>query len=68
MNYLPSSSTIVTVARLLIPMLTSFGRDIELIMRVKFSLSSTVPSFIIKIGSETCVVLGGKVAMYGPES
>jgi len=49
-------------------MLTSFGKEVELIMRAKFSLSSNVRSLVIEIGNEISVILGGKVAMYGPET
>lgn len=63
-NYLPSSSTIVTVASEIEPVWTSDGNDSSTKSRRKASLLSNIISLIIGIENETSVSLTGNVTVY----
>ena len=66
-NYLPSSFTIVTVAELESPTITLLGSEDELMVRVKFSLSSIVVSLAIITLKVTRVCPAINMTVYGPE-
>ena len=66
-NYLPSSFTIVTVAELESPTIILLGSEDELMVRVNFSLPSTVVSSLIVTLNVTRVCPAGNVTVYGPE-
>ena len=68
-NYnLQSSFTMMTVVSLPSPIKISVGSDNGSIARVKFSLPSTMLSFIIGTLKYTIVVLAENITVYGPET
>ena len=67
-NYLPLSSTIVTVTWLGSPRVTLLGSEDELLMvSLKFSLPSTISSSLIVTLNVIRVCSAGNVTVYGPE-
>ena len=65
LNFLPSSSTIVTTASAGSTTEKSSGGQM---LRVKVSFSSNIASLVIEISNEALIVLGGNITLYGPES
>ena len=65
--YLPSSSSIVTVAWLILPMVTLLVfMDASTIVRVKLSFASKMLSSCIAISNTVLTSVAGIVTLYGP--
>ena len=58
----------VTVALPGLPRVIPLGSKDETIIRVKFSLVSTVSSLTMGISNKELVIPAGNLTMYGPES